>query len=224
MNTGSPLSWAWPLLGGAAGAALFGFVTHEVHGAKAEASPHAAEVERADQNQRGPEAPSVADERAAAFARAFATAAASAKPPAADPQPLAHPTEEDRRRQADTERRDHERLLSNRTAERRDPEWAREIEGRLDDSLRKLPSEVGARYEGGDCRSSTCAVTLSWASRAQAQAELQTDMSFVSIAGCTTRVTLGPEDEPEGRYSASFLMDCSASRTTRGADPAGRPL
>jgi hypothetical protein len=168
-----------------------------------------------------PEAPAPREQaRAAAGIIAAMSAITRSAPPAtpvSDP-PEPHPTDKDRTEQLGRETDVHTRRIADHRLEARDIEWAHNMEGSISDAIRGYRGTPLGQYERVDCRTTTCVVTFSWASREEGQSELQTTLERIGPVPCATEFTLPPEDSADGpRYEASVYLDCQGARSPGSA-------
>jgi hypothetical protein len=122
-----------------------------------------------------------------------------------------HPSEEARRAQLEREVEFHSARLANLRARPRVPSVARPMERRIEGLFHAPLPGYGMRYESAECRGDSCAVTLSWASREQAQGEMQSAMARAISLPCARELVLPPAAPARDRYEATMLLDCEAA-------------
>ncbi len=94
------------------------------------------------------------------------------------------------------------------------------MEQKIGTMFQRVPDTVKARYQGAECRSTTCAVRFSWPSREIAQGELRLLVSSFVRTGCGSAISL-PPDGTSGALTADVLLRCAAGDDSqnRNAQP-----
>ena len=100
--------------------------------------------------------------------------------------------------------------VSKHRAAPRYPKWSSKMEHTIDASLKEILPLPGTsvKYEGVDCRTSTCLARVAWPSRATAIAELRTLSVIFAPSNCSIDIALPPGSERVGPLTASVLLTC----------------
>jgi hypothetical protein len=140
-----------------------------------------------------------------------APAPAPVEPVAVMP-PARRPTAEEIERQSAAAQAAQALRIEQHRAEPRDDAWASAMESRIDVAIRPRAEGGTGKYEGAECRSQTCVVDFSWASLAEARADLRAMMSRTVSLPCATSLVLPADDGSGDRIRAPVYLDCSADR------------
>jgi hypothetical protein len=213
MKIASLVRAAGPIVGGA----LAGFVVVVFAGAPPRASAGSPAETRAPaanlprtthvaSDDRAPD-PRVAVLEKQVEELSSAVSAVSAGPRA--PSPLEEDRDARTRRMFD----DHEKLLAQHDAERRDAAWAPKQQRVVEATLGALSGapRVSFSLRSVDCRTSSCVARLAWPSENAARMNLQELLAGSAAAGCAREIAF-PHAETEGSYVASLYFDCAEAR------------
>jgi hypothetical protein len=120
-----------------------------------------------------------------------------------------HPGPEERAKRIKADYDYHQKLLSDNATAARNDAWAAPMEATVTNAFAKVLSGTKLKFDGVDCRSTSCAVNLSWPSRQAATAELRLVMSMLAGTRCSREVALPPEDQTTGPMHVSVVVQCS---------------
>jgi hypothetical protein len=105
-----------------------------------------------------------------------------------------------------------EERVSKHRSTPRDPKWSGKMEKTIDASLKGILPLRGAslKYQGVDCRTSTCLATVAWPSREAAMADLRTVPTLFAPSNCSIDIALPPARGGGGPLTGSVLLTCRA--------------
>jgi hypothetical protein len=116
------------------------------------------------------------------------------------------PEERDRRIRANYSA--HLQRIEDHKVEARDEDWAQKMETNITASLSANQGGASFKYEGVDCRKTTCVANVSWPSRGSAEGDLRKVLSSLIRTGCSREIFLPPADSSDGPTEGSVLLTC----------------
>jgi hypothetical protein len=91
--------------------------------------------------------------------------------------------------------------------------WAAETEATLRQALSKVSGgAAGFKVVGVECRSTSCLATVEWPSYRAAEKTWQAILHAQSAVACAREILLPRPNDPNARYTATAIFDCSAAR------------
>jgi small-conductance mechanosensitive channel len=166
------------------------------------------------------------DARLAEMERNIASLRRSVSEPRAMPQPAAQPVSvaatqavhedpsvprspEEAKRASEEWVTQHEENLTQHRAQVRDLGWAPGMEASINESFDALPQDMKALVDDVECRSASCAVTLTWPSEVDARTEMADIARAVGALPCSMEIGL-PSDVPTaGPVEVKLYMGCN---------------